>query len=457
MAKFFNSPADLAAWIRDNNASDHEAATRILNVVDSSQHEQDIWESCRRIMTGKDVEGASGILFKILAQYEITEARVAEVESKMKQIYAANELHRNGRITTAKRDSMVKKAQVMRQPGQYNEMPLRICPKLPKQSAGKGIISTYNCRHYCLDSLVFDDDPLRVYCAEAMWRRHVADKFSQEWKDTKTGNWVGGYINQRFHCFPDAGTPDNQDVPLDHGNKMQLKPGERTRQPRPHQWSVERRMQEAREKGSTESIVLAQAPRDKMIKLASTNVDPESAIYKAYSLAVELENRKVSQADAALMMEKRCGVSLGQAVKIQTMALKKMIKHQADVYISAPTVTADLKKKSLNKQAGSTGRVQTRKKPSACPKCGCKRLNKHKDWGGQHFGIYNCTDCGEAVSTVNITPQKDSWADKQKKSREAKPSVSSPSVSTGDDIQEGALETGLTEKKKPSIQVGLPR
>jgi hypothetical protein len=84
----------------------------------------------------------------------------------------------------------------------------------------------------------------------------MADKFSSDYQDRKTGELVGGYINERFYKFPDAGTPANPDVPRDGGNPMMLKPGERSRTPRPHQWSVERRMQEAREKGSTEPVTL---------------------------------------------------------------------------------------------------------------------------------------------------------------------------------------------------------
>jgi hypothetical protein len=89
-----------------------------------------------------------------------------------------------------------------------------------------------------------------------MWRRHVADKFSSDQQDRKTGELYGGYINDRFYKFPDAGTPANQDVPRDGGNNMRLVPGERTRLPRPHQYSMERRLQEAREKGSTTDNVL---------------------------------------------------------------------------------------------------------------------------------------------------------------------------------------------------------
>ena len=363
MANFLTGPQDIAAWVRASS-SDAEAATKLLNLVDSTEHEQDIWESCRRIKEGTDVEGAAGVLSKILSAYEITEERVAEVEAAWKQVYAANELHRNGRITTAQRDGMVKKAQVMRQPGQYNAMPLKICPKLPKQSAGKGVISTYDCRHYCLDSIVFDEDPLKVYCAEAMWRRHVMDKFSQEWKDEKTGKWVGGYINQRFHVMPDGGTPETKDTPRDHGNTMQLKPGERTRQPRPHQYSIERRMQEAREKGSTESIVLAQAPRDKMVKLASADVasiDTEDSVYKAYSMSVELASKNVPDAVACNTISKKCGLPLGQAVQVRSMALRKLARHRADVYITSSnangTPVTGLKK-NITREAQSEEKIQ---------------------------------------------------------------------------------------------------
>ena len=255
MAKFFTSPADLAKWLKDNNQNATEAATRLLNIVQDGRYEQDIHESCRRIFAGTD-EGASGILHGILARYDITDATVAEVDAKMRKVYAANELYRNNTVTAATRDKMIKEAQIMRQPGEYI-MPLRICPKLPKQSAGQQLISTYNCRHYCLDSIVLDENPLRVICAEAMWRRHVMDKFSREWQDPKTGNLVGGYINERFYVFPDAGTPANPDVDRFHGNNMRLGPNERTRVARPHEYSIERRMQEQREKGSTKPYTLS--------------------------------------------------------------------------------------------------------------------------------------------------------------------------------------------------------
>jgi hypothetical protein len=154
----------------------------------------------------------------------------------------------------SQRNPMKKEATYIQPVVTYNAS-LRICPKLPR-STGQ-LISTMNCRENCLDSIYFDDEPERIYCAEALWRKHVMDKFSREWKDKKTGEWVGGYINNRFHVFPTAGTPANPDVPRDHGNRMELALNERSRQPRPHEYSTERRLEEQRNPGSTKSITLA--------------------------------------------------------------------------------------------------------------------------------------------------------------------------------------------------------
>ena len=143
---FFTSSADLMKWVQSQDSSD-SAAKRIIGVV-GSEKQQDILEICRAIIEEKDSLSAAKVLYQILAKYNLVEIREGNMKNKI-----------------------VKEAQIMRQPGEY-DMPLRVCPKLP-YSVGKRLISTYNCRHYCLDSIVLDDDPDRVYCAEAMWRRHV--------------------------------------------------------------------------------------------------------------------------------------------------------------------------------------------------------------------------------------------------------------------------------------------
>ena len=202
--KFFTSSNDLKNWVKSFKSAD-EASLNILEAVGKNE-EQDIVQICRSIF---DNNSNADILFGILGKHNIVSG------GNMK-------------------DKMIKEAQIIgRDAPLYANMDFKVCPKLPF-SVGKRMISTYNCRNQCLDSLVFDDDPNRVYCAEALWRRHVMDKFSREFKD-KDGKWVGGYINERFQIFRDDG-----------GNNMELAHGERTRKPRPHQYSTERRLEEGR-------------------------------------------------------------------------------------------------------------------------------------------------------------------------------------------------------------------
>ena len=341
MSKFFTTPSDLINWVKTQNQSAEEAADKIQTVLASGDHEQDIAESAQRIFAGRNAEHAGDVLFEILSSYDITEDAVKEASAKISKIYASNELLKNKLITAEQHEQLVKTAQIMRQPGQY-QMELRVCPKLPA-SVGNRRISTYNCVHYCLDSLCVDDDPNRVICMEAMWRKHVADKFSRDFKDTKTGQLIGGYIGNRFFTFPTAGTPANPDAPRDGGNPMSLKPGERSRQARPHEYSMERRLQEAREKGSTESIVLAdgfhaamtkQAEAVGMTKLASSNILPsQEKISKIFSEAVDLHNAGIPAEDAAVKIAKsNPEFKVENIIRIQEIAVRKMAKHNADVY-----------------------------------------------------------------------------------------------------------------------------
>lgn len=250
--RFFRNPQDLSAWVKTHGAK--KAASILVNLPKvGEEHFSDVVETTKRIAEASDANAAD-VLYSILGKAEIVGQELKQVEDGIEQVRAANELLAHKVIAKDEHAEMVKVAQIMRQPGQY-DMPLRICPKLP-WSVGKKLISTYNCRHYCSEGIVLDDDPMRVYCGELLWRRHVADKFSHDYQDRKTGELVGGYINERFFKFPDAGTPDNPDVARNGGNPMMLKPGERTRVARPHQWSIERRMQEAREKGSTKDVAL---------------------------------------------------------------------------------------------------------------------------------------------------------------------------------------------------------
>lgn len=350
MAKFFTSPNNLLNWVKTQNHTAVEAADKLFEVIGSKNHEQDIAESTRRIFANQHADHAAEVIFSILSRYDITEAQVKQASQKIGEIYAANELLKNKMITAEQHAGLVKQAQIMRQPGQYN-MELRVCPKLPA-SIGNRRISTYNCLHYCLDSMVLDDEPNRVYCMEALWRKHVMDKFSRDCKDPKTGQLVGGYIANRFYSFPQWGTPANPDVPRDGGNPLELIPGQRTRQPRPHEYSVERRLQEQRNPGSTKSLMvgasanegltkeagfhaalITQANAVGFTKISSADAQIQSDIYPVFSMAIDLHNEGLSREDAAVKLAKTFKMPVESVVKIQEVAIRKMATHTSDVYL----------------------------------------------------------------------------------------------------------------------------
>jgi hypothetical protein len=347
MAKFFNTPIDLLNWVKTQNSTAGEAADKLRAVIGSSDHAQDIAETTRRIFVENNSDHAAEVLFGILANYNITEEIVKAASAKIGEIYAADELLKSKIITAEQHGKLVKEAQIMRQPGQY-QMELRVCPKLP-YSVGNRRISTYNCIHYCLDSMTLDEEPNRVYCMEALWRKHVIDKFSRDFKDQKTGQLIGGYINNRFFVFPDSGTPANQDVARNAGHSMELKPGVRTNQPKPYEYSMERRLQEQREKGSTKSITLTASDADfksalmaqgaavGFIKLAAVDtVVPAPKgddIYEIFSAAIELHNEGIDPEVAAVKLAETHSMKVEDVIRIQEIALRKIAKHVSDVYV----------------------------------------------------------------------------------------------------------------------------
>jgi len=121
----------------------------------------------------------------------------------------------------------------------YGPEEKRYCPKL------RNVISLYNCRYYCLDGMVVDDN--KVLCGEAVWRQNLMDKYSRAYRN-EDGEWVGGYIDKRFEVHHDTEDP-----------QYQLKPGERRRPIRTDEFSTERRLSKQREGDLPESI----APREK--------------------------------------------------------------------------------------------------------------------------------------------------------------------------------------------------
>ena len=369
MANFFRSAGDLIDWLRQRGSAT-AAAEAVINIpgVDK-RHANDVAEITRRIFSNRDVENAAETLLGILRTAGVTEAGAKEGVERSDAAVAADALLAAKRIGKDDHARMIREANIFRQPGQY-PMALRMCPKLP-WSVGNKLVSTYNCRHYCLDSMVLDDDPERVYCLEALWRQHVAHKFYREWLDRKTGKYVGGFVNDRFHVFPDAGTPASGDKqPRDGGNPMGLKPDERTRQPRPHEYSTERRLQEQRDPGSTKSITLNASVAEQIVRsgasagavrvAASDLSGSDDPVFEAFSTAADLRMMGVADDEAVARVSDGLGIDLGRAARIQQAAAAAFDRHQSDVYeaeIPAKTSVHGKVRSALDQDAVDSGLV----------------------------------------------------------------------------------------------------
>lgn len=71
---------------------------------------------------------------------------------------------------------------------------------------------------------------------EAVWRGNVMDKYSRPYRDTTTGEWVGGYIQKRFEV--------DKNIPVT--NNYQLLPGERRKPILTEYGNLESRLQSMR-------------------------------------------------------------------------------------------------------------------------------------------------------------------------------------------------------------------
>lgn len=85
---------------------------------------------------------------------------------------------------------------------------------------------------------------------EAIWRGNIMDKYSRPYRDTNTGEWVGGYIQKRFEV--DKNIPETSNI--------QLKPGQKRRPILPQYGNTESRLQEARSNGKIEGAIDTSKP-----------------------------------------------------------------------------------------------------------------------------------------------------------------------------------------------------
>ena len=329
---YFDSPETLDKWVK-NNTPPQKAIDRLLTALgdNAKKHEQDVTECCEGIHKNKS--HASNVLFNLLSKYGITSFKK---ESNMK----------------GEKNKEVKTAQTSRPRNKWNRSLDGFNEGTPWRIARDKM---YDFTHYYSDAISFDEDPERVYSGEALWRMYVMDKYTREYQD-ENGKWVGGYINDRFHVFPDAGTPANPGVPRDGGNQMQLAQGERTRKPRPHEYSYERRLEEQRG-NKLKSIEVTASSFNKRVKVSS-NVSklPEErnddVIYNVFTDCLDMREAGIEYKNMITKVADHYNLSLLNVAQIDREARKLKEKHEK---IGYEIELKGIKKKRITANVGDVG------------------------------------------------------------------------------------------------------
>ena len=319
--QFFTSPEDLSGWVKSQPTPD-EAATKLLNIFEEDNSEEDdIVETCRVIFNEDEDGNASKVLFGVLAKHNLTQIKEAKGVKNM------NKTAQDAAVQSRQRDNWVRgnRNKWNRVVDGYNEgTPWRIDRD-----------KFYNFTHYYTDAISFDADPNRVYSGEAIWRMYIMDKFTSDYQD-KNGRVVGGYINDRFYRFPTAGTPANPDVDRLQGNQMELAAGERTRKPRPHQYSVERRLEEARG-NKTESLTAVVAQANAVIKLASTSVSQkekdDDRVFNIFKDTLEMREAGIDYSTMLEAVSEHYDVGIMGVAEIDKIAQNLKKKHEGIMYV----------------------------------------------------------------------------------------------------------------------------
>lgn len=358
MAKFFKNPKELSSWIRDKSSADEAFQDLMQAVKLSSQEEKieqdelDIKEAC--ISVYKDDDDASETLYNILSRHKIT-----EVEENLKKGY---EMEKKAQVSKQRNDWMRGERNKWNRSvdGHKEQTPWRIDRD-----------QFFDFTHYTTDALSFDEDPSRVYSGEAIWRMYVMDKFYREYQ-TDDGKWVGGYINDRFHVFPTAGTPSNPDSPRDGGNQMELGLSERTRKPRPHQYSTERRLEEARGNKTYDLEVTTTAKSfNKIVKTSgkvpvSRNSD---SVYNIFRDCLEMKEAGINYADILEKVADHYGSTITNVAQIAQFAENMVKKHNNIAYafeVGKMQVKAD-KRETFRAVGDLVGQTMDQKSGSPTP------------------------------------------------------------------------------------------
>ena len=331
MAQFFRTPNELGSWIRDKETlgeafNDLMRVLRIFSVGQVDQDELDIKDAVTSVYNEYS-DNASEVLYKILSKHNLTE--VKQDLKKGKEMEKKAQSRQRNDWLSGDRNKWNRTVD-----GFKEETPWR-----------RDRDQLFDFTHYTTDAISFDENPNRVYSGEAIWRMYVMDKFYREYK-TDEGKWVGGYINDRFHVFPDAGTPGNPDAPRDGGNQMQLGLVERTRKPRPHQYSVERKMEEARGNKTYDLEVTASSKKFNKIIKTSGKVPKsrhDDRIYSMFTDCIDMKEAGISYDDILEKVSNHYDASITGVAEIAKFAEKMIKKHESIAYsfdVTNKTVTA---------------------------------------------------------------------------------------------------------------------
>jgi len=322
--EFFVNPEDLKGWVKSRQSA-NDASQTILDLIGKGD-ETDVAQTCEKIFSGdeKASNEASDILFGVLAKNNLARlAKTSTAEVNMIKQAAKEQIPANAQ-ESRQRNNWIRgnRNKWNRVVDGFNEgTPWRIDRD-----------KFFNFTHYYTDAITFDEDPNRVYSGEAIWRKYIMDKFTTEYQ-TKEGKWVGGYINDRFYVFPDAGTPSNPDVPRDGGNQMGLPPGVKSRKPRHHQYSVERRLEEARG-GKTYDIEAFTSQTSKMIKMANTEKKEmdNDKIYSIFKDVLDMREAGINYETILEEVSKHYNATITGVANIDKVASALKEKHSGIAY-----------------------------------------------------------------------------------------------------------------------------
>lgn len=379
--QFFTSPEDLRGWVKSRPTPD-DAATKIIDMFKNEQNQgqEDIVETCREIYKEDEDGNASKVLFGVLAKHNITQIKGANNMNKEAQLFTIKEricenckktmgemsgkdFDNVGRLCGACRETkknqassskVIKEAQAV-QSRQRNNWVRGNRNKWNRVVDGfnEGTPwridrdKMYDFTHYYTDDIKFDEDPTHVYSGEALWRMYIMDKFTGDYQDAK-GRVVGGYINDRFHRFPTAGTPANPDVDRLQGNQMELAPGERTRKPRPHQYSTERRLEEARG-NKLEDLNAVVANSKAVVKIASTKPQDieNDKIFNIFKDVVEMREAGIEYPVMLEAVSKHYEAGIMGVAQIDKIAQDLKKKHEGFLYVKEADTSTPIDQESL--------------------------------------------------------------------------------------------------------------